>query len=73
MSRHFFAFCAPFFRFLHFTQHLHENSKDFVVCFFAVLVKHEIRMKCGKCIVSVSYFIVCFVKNTLEMQNAKSV
>ncbi len=45
----------------------------FVVYFFAALIKHEICMKCGKCIASVSYFIVCFVKNTREMQNAKSV
>ncbi len=30
--------------------------------FFAALMKHEIRMKYEKCLVSVSYFVVCFAK-----------
>ncbi len=69
-----FAFCAPFFAFRisHQGWHTRKNSEDFVVYFFAALIKHEIRMKCEKCIVSVSYFVVCFVKNTLEMRKVYS-
>ncbi len=69
----FFAFCAPVFAF-HILQrsrqgrHLCEKSKDFVVYFFAALVKHEIHMKYEKCIVSVSYFVMCFAKYS---RNAK--
>ncbi len=33
-----------------------------MVYFFAGLIKHEIHMKCEKCIVSVSYFVVWFAK-----------
>ncbi len=60
----FFAFCAPFFAFCisHHGRHSHEKSKDFVVYFFAALIKHEICMKYKKCIVNVSYFVVCFAK-----------
>ncbi len=43
-------------------QHSHENSKDFVVYFFTALIKHEICMIYKKCIVSVSYFMACFMK-----------
>ncbi len=43
-------------------RHLREKSKDFVVYFSATLIKHEIRMKYEKCIVSVSYFVACFAK-----------
>ncbi len=42
--------------------HSHEKSKDFVVYFFMVLIKYEIRLKCEKCIVSVSHFVTCFTK-----------
>ncbi len=41
---------------------LHEKSKHFVVYLFAALIKHEIHMKYEKCIVSVSYFVMCFVE-----------
>ncbi len=63
----FFAFCASFFAFCvsqHFArgEHLREKSKDFLVYFFAALIKHEMRMKYKKCIVDVSYFVVCFAK-----------
>ncbi len=60
----FFAFRAPFFAFHILRQgwHSRKKSKDFVVYFFMALIKHEIRMKCEKCIVSVSYFLVCFTK-----------
>ncbi len=50
-----------------------ENSKDIVVYLFAALIKQKIHMKFGKCIVSILYFIACFVKNTYEMQNVKCV
>ncbi len=54
------------------SRHLREKSKDFVVYFFAALIKHEIRMKYGKCIVSILYFVVCFVKTFAKYpQNAK--
>ncbi len=33
-----------------------------MVCFFVALIKHDIRMKCKKCIMGVSYFLVCFAK-----------
>ncbi len=46
-------------------RHSCKKSKDFVVYFFAALIKHEICMKREKCIASVSYFIV-FRKNTQE-------
>ncbi len=59
-----FVFCAPFFAFRILCQcrHSSEKSKDFVVYFFAVLIKHEIRIKYEKCIESVSYFVMCFRK-----------
>ncbi len=55
------VFCDLFFAFrsiLHQGRHSRENSKDFVVYFFGALIKHEIHMKCEKCIVRVSYFVV---------------
>ncbi len=52
--------------------HSHKKSKDFVFYFFAALIKHEIRINCEKCIVSVSYFVVCFAKNTREMRKVYS-
>ncbi len=83
--RHFFRISWSFF--LHFTllfslfafcnilyqdQHSCEKSKDFVVYFFAVLIKHEICMKYEKSILSVSYFTVCFVKTFVKYPwNAK--
>ncbi len=70
----FFAFRASVFTFLILRQgrHLRKNSKDFVVYFFVALIKHKIRMKCEKCIVSVSYFVVCFAKNTRKMRKVYS-
>ncbi len=50
------------FRISHQGRHSRENSKDFVVYFFAALIKHEIRMKWETCIASVSYFVACFAK-----------
>ncbi len=47
---------------LHQGWHSHKKSKDFMVYFFAALIKHEIRVKHEKCIVNISYFVVCFVK-----------
>ncbi len=66
----FLEFRIPFFAFriLRLGQHSCEKSKDFVVYFFAALKKHEIRMKYEKCIASVSYFAVCFVKTHREIQ-----
>ncbi len=62
----FFAFCTSFSRFPFRSisrkgRQSREKSKDFVVYFFATLIKHEIGMKCDKCIMSVSHFVVCFV------------
>ncbi len=63
----FFAFHVPFFSF-RILQHFVPGSafvqklKGFRGLFFAALVKHEIRLKCKKCILSVSYFVVCFAK-----------
>ncbi len=52
--------------------HSCKNSEDFVVYFFAVLIKHKIRLKCEKCIVSVSHFAVCFAKTLAKyLRNAK--
>ncbi len=53
--------------------HSGENSKDFVVYFFAALIKHEIRMKCGKCIMSVSYFIVFRKKHSWNAKCEKCI
>ncbi len=74
----FFRILHPFFRFSHFTAFCarvgicSNSQKDFVVHFFATLIKYKIRMKREKCIVSVSYFVMCFAK-TFEKypQNAK--
>ncbi len=64
ISRHFFHVSRPFFTFHILRQglHLREKSKDLVVNFFAALIKHKIRIKYEKCIVSDSYFVVCFAK-----------
>ncbi len=63
----FFVFHASFFTFRtlqHFApgSAFAQNSKDFVVYFFGALIKRKIRMKCEKCTVSASYFVVCFAK-----------
>ncbi len=61
----YFEFYASFFAFRSILcqgQHLREKAKDFVVYFFAALIKHEIRMESKKCVVSISYFVVCFAK-----------
>ncbi len=73
--RHFFSFRTLFFAFRIVSQGRHscENSEDFVDYFFIALKKHEILMKCEKYTASVSYFVVCFAKNTREMRNTKSV
>ncbi len=45
---------------------------DFVVYFFAALIKHEIHVKYEKCMASVSYFVVCFAKTVAKYpQNEK--
>ncbi len=66
----FFAFRVPYFAFCILRQgwHSRKNSKDFVIYFFAALIKHEIRMKYEKCIVSVLCFVVFREKHA---QNAK--
>ncbi len=69
------AFCTTFFAFCSISRqgwHLCKKSKDFVVYFFAALIKHEIRMKCEKCIMSVMYSVVCFAKNTRKMRKVYS-
>ncbi len=59
---------APLFWFFAFRStscqgwHSSENSKNFMVNFFMALIKHEICLKCEKCIASVSHFMVCFAK-----------
>ncbi len=73
----FFSFRPPFFCFSPFAAFcarsaFAQKSKDFVVYFFTALIKHKIRIKCEKCIVSVSYFVVCFVKTFAKYpQNGK--
>ncbi len=46
-----------------------ENSKDLVVYFFAALIKHEICMKCEKCIESVSYFMISKMRKVYSRPN----
>ncbi len=74
------VFCVIFFSFSlfafhsisHQCRHSHEKSKDFVVNFFAALIKHDICMKYEKCIASVLYFVVIFVKTFVRyLRNAK--
>ncbi len=74
IAGYFATFCVlhPFFRISCQGRHSCANSKDFVVYFFAALIKHEIRLKYEKCIESVSYFVVCFAKNTNEMRKVYS-
>ncbi len=48
-----------------------ETQKDFVVYFFAALIKHEICLKCEKSIVSVSYFLVFFAKTFVKREIQK--
>ncbi len=78
ISRHFFSSYAPLFPLLAFHsilrpgRHSHKKSKDFVVHFFTALIKHELCMKYEKCIVNVSYFVVCFTKTFAKyLRNAK--
>ncbi len=53
-------------------RHSCEKSEDFVVYFFAALIKHEIRMKYEKWIASISYFVVWFAKTFVKyLQNVK--
>ncbi len=70
---HSFGVSRLFFRFSYFAAfRAKEKSKDFLVYFFAALIKHKIHMKYEKCIVSVSYFVVCFIKTFAKYpQNAK--
>ncbi len=68
------VFCTTFFAFRisHQGRHACENSKDFVVYFFAALIKHKIHLECEKCIVSVSHFVACFAKTFAKyLRNAK--
>ncbi len=60
----FFAFHAPFFAFRISCQGWHsgEKSKDFMIYFFAALIKQKISIKYKKYIVSVSNFVVCSAK-----------
>ncbi len=74
----FFSHFAPLFLLFvfcsisHLGRHSCENLKDFLVYFFAALIKHEICLQCEKCIVSVSHFVVCFAKTfTKYLQNVK--
>ncbi len=74
ISRHFFSHFAPLFSLLTFCsisrqgRHSWEKSKDFVVYFFAALIKYEICMKCEKYTVSVSYFVVFFAKTLAKYE-----
>ncbi len=58
----FFCDLHSFFPFLRQGLHLSEKSEDFVVYFFAAIIKHGTCMIFKKCIESVSYFVVCFAK-----------
>ncbi len=51
--------------------HSRKKSKDFAIYFFATLIKHKIRMKGEKCILSVSYFMVCFAKTLAKCKMRK--
>ncbi len=68
--------CITFFGF-HISQCFMLGSafawklKDFKFYFFAALIKHEFCTKCEKCIVSVSYFTVCFVKTFAKCEIRK--
>ncbi len=68
-----FSHFAPFFSlFACQSRHSHKKSKDFVVYFFDALIKHKIRVKYEKCIVSVSYLVVWFAKTFAKYpQNVK--
>ncbi len=59
---------TPFFRILRQGQHLRENSWDFVVYFFAALIKQDIRLKCEKYTESVLHFVMCFTKPFAKYQ-----
>ncbi len=67
------VFRATFFAF-HISQHFVPGSafawkvKGFCGLFFAASIKHKIRVKCEKCIVSVSYFLVCFTKTFVKYE-----
>ncbi len=53
-------------------RHSHRKSKDFKVYFFAALIKRKICIKYEKCILSISYFVVCFAKTfTKYLRNVK--
>ncbi len=69
----FFVFHVPFLAFCisqHFAcqgRHLRKKSKDFVVYFFATLIKHKICMKYEKCIAGLTgaiYTLDVIILNT---------
>ncbi len=59
---------SPFFRFSHFARGsaFTRKVKGFVVYFFAALIKHEIRIKCEKC-------IECFVFHGMFHENIRKI
>ncbi len=69
----YFALCTSFFTFCISRQgrYSRRKSKKFVVYYFMALIKHEICMKYEKCIVSVSYFVVCFAKTFAKCEIRK--
>ncbi len=49
---------------------IHAKVKGFCGLFFSTaLIEHEIRMKCKKCILRVSYFVVCFPKTLTKCES----
>ncbi len=75
ISRHFFRVSHLFFfafRILCQSQHSREKSKIFMVYFFTTLIKHKICKIYEKCIVSVLYFMGCFMKNTSKTRKVYS-
>ncbi len=66
---------APLFCFSHFASGLAfaRKLKRFRSLFFRGINKMWNAHEMWKCIVSASYFVVCFAKNTREMWNVKSV
>ncbi len=68
VSLHFFRVSHPFFHNSHHGWHSCKKSKNFVVYFFVALIKHKIHMKYEKCIVSVSYFVVCLAKTLAKCE-----
>ncbi len=53
-----FAFCSNLCQ----GWHSRKTQRISWFYFFTTLIKHEIRIKCEKCIVNVSHFVACFTK-----------